>query len=186
MNEQPRIALLLGTAREGRMSEQVARYVEQVLSAQNLCALDFFDVRDLATSYTNRINDTGWKQVAGLADGFVFVVPEYNHGYPGEFKIVIDQANKEYGNKPTLLCTVSAGDFGGVRLAENVLPVFDVLRLFVIPERIHVTRVVETFAPGNEALVAEKYKTKIEKAGQSLAFYAKHFKNMRAELNVTI
>src|SRR5262249_35563676 len=48
---------------------------------------------------------------------------EYNHGYPGILKHVLDSNLKEYIHKPVGLCGVSAGGFGGTRVVESLLPV---------------------------------------------------------------
>jgi NAD(P)H-dependent FMN reductase len=66
------------------------------------------------------------------ADGLVLVVPEYNHGYPGLLKHVLDTNLKEYIHKAVGVCGVSAGGFGGVRMIQNILPVLRELGLVTI------------------------------------------------------
>ncbi|KKQ35860.1 MAG: hypothetical protein US52_C0014G0005 [candidate division WS6 bacterium GW2011_GWA2_37_6] len=61
-----------------------------------------------------------WKEIVQKADGLIFVIPEYNHGYPGEFKIVFDMIFNEYKRKPVSVCAVSDGMFGGARMLEQV------------------------------------------------------------------
>ena len=62
----------------------------------------------------------------------MLVVPEYNHGYPGMLKHVLDTNLKEYIHKAVGVCGVSAGGFGGVRMIENLLPVLRELGLVTI------------------------------------------------------
>lgn len=54
------------------------------------------------------------------ADGLVIVSPEYNHGYPGEMKLMLDQLYKEYNRKPVGICGVSSGALGGARMVEQL------------------------------------------------------------------
>jgi NAD(P)H-dependent FMN reductase len=62
----------------------------------------------------------------------VLVVPEYNHGYPGLLKHVLDTNLKEYIHKAVGICGVSAGGFGGTRVIQNLLPVMRELGLVTI------------------------------------------------------
>src|SRR5262245_16281738 len=66
------------------------------------------------------------------ADGLVIVTPEYNRGYPGMLKHVLDSNLKEYVHKAVGICGVSAGGFGGTRVIENLLPVMRELGLVTI------------------------------------------------------
>ncbi|PCH46445.1 MAG: NADPH-dependent FMN reductase, partial [Hyphomicrobiales bacterium] len=38
------------------------------------------------------------------ADGFIMVVPEYNHTYPGELKMMLDLLYKEYRGRAVGIC----------------------------------------------------------------------------------
>jgi NAD(P)H-dependent FMN reductase len=60
------------------------------------------------------------------------VTPEYNHGYPGMLKHLLDTNLKEYVHKAVGICGVSAGGFGGTRVIENLLPVMRELGLVTI------------------------------------------------------
>src|SRR5947208_5304156 len=66
------------------------------------------------------------------ADALVLVVPEYNHGYPGVRKHLLDSNLKEYIHKAVGICGVSAGGFGGARVIQNLLPVMRELGLVTI------------------------------------------------------
>ena len=66
------------------------------------------------------------------ADGPVIVCPEYNHGYPGALKALLDTCLKEYIHKPAGVVGVSAGPFGVRRAIEALLPVLRELGLVTI------------------------------------------------------
>src|SRR5690242_12331019 len=88
---------------------------------------------------TVRADDAGeaikhphFSAVAMRADALILVVPEYNHGYPGLLKHVLDSNLKEYIHKAVGICGVSAGGFGGTRVIQNLLPVLRELGLVTI------------------------------------------------------
>ena len=53
-----------------------------------------------------------WRDTIIRADGLVIVTPEYNHGYPGALKSVLDLLLKEYVHKAVAFVGVSAGRLG--------------------------------------------------------------------------
>jgi NAD(P)H-dependent FMN reductase len=66
------------------------------------------------------------------ADAIVVVSPEYNHGYSGLLKHVLDSCLKEYIHKAAGIVGVSAGPFGGTRGIQDLLPVMRELGLVTI------------------------------------------------------
>jgi len=111
--------VILGTAREGRESEKVARFmIAQTKRAGHKTQL--VDVRDFRIPATDRSGgfeqNKKWKAIVEKSDGLVIVSPEYNHSYPGELKMMLDMLYKEYKNKPVGICGVSNGNFAGARV----------------------------------------------------------------------
>ena len=145
------IPIILGTSRKERMSEHVARYVHTELSKIKDIETDIIDPRDHITAETIPawITDEQtepWKKIAKRADAFIIIVPEYNHGYPGELKILLDSAYKdEYQQKSVALCGVSSGILGGARGVENLKPVLNALYLNVMTEAVYFGQVKDLF-----------------------------------------
>lgn len=136
--EKLTLALVLATAREGRVSERVAHFVKGVIEEGEIFEVTFVDVVDYPHTKTARVSHKeegaiaqGWSIIASNSQAFFFVVPEYNRGYPGEFKLLLDSLHNEYHHKPALVCGVSDGKFGGVRVAEHLKPV--ILDLGMVP-----------------------------------------------------
>jgi len=86
------------------------------------------------------------------ADGLVIVAPEYNHGYSGLLKHVLDSCLKEYIHKAVGIVGVSAGPFGGSRVVENLLPVMRELGLVTIFWDVNFSAVQNCFNAGGELL----------------------------------
>ena len=119
------IPVILGTARQGRHSEAVARFVTSEMARFPGVETQLVDMRDLPIPLTGAgqdVKDPGFSELCMRADAFVIVAPEYNHGYPGLLKHVLDTNLKEYIHKAVGICGVSAGGFGGTRVIENLLP----------------------------------------------------------------
>lgn len=135
MSENLLIPVLLGSGREGRRSEKVAVYLVEQLGAAGFEA-PLVDVRDYVTGVTYHSRQlqppmVPWRDLMAKADGLVIVTPEYNHGYPGELKILLDSVLAEYERKPVGICGASAGRAGGARAIEQVRDV--VIALQMVP-----------------------------------------------------
>ncbi len=136
MNNKPLfIPVILGTTRKGRASENVAKFVHGEVQKREGVETDLIDIRNLGFAIDDAgeaIKEPKFSEAMNRADGVVLVVPEYNHGYPGMLKHVLDTNLKEYIHKAVGVCGVSAGGFGGVRGIENLLPVLRELGLVTI------------------------------------------------------
>src|SRR5436305_9384528 len=129
------IPVILGTTRQGRASESVAKFVFEELSKRAEVETELIDIRDIKLPIDDAgeaIKDSKFSAQMSRADGLVIVTPEYNHGYPGMLKHVLDTNLKEYIHKAVGLCGVSAGGFGGTRVIEGLLPVMRELGLVTI------------------------------------------------------
>lgn len=132
MTDSISVAIILGTAREGRHSEKV---LPGVIAAAKERGWDIteIDVRDHPQQLTDReAGDDVFRSQLASADAFVIVTPEYNSSYPGELKLLIDRQHGEFAHKPVGLVTVSAGATGGARVSLSLLPVLTSIRAVVV------------------------------------------------------
>lgn len=130
------IPIILGTNRKGRESENVARWLFGKMSERGDIESKLFDVRDFnlpQDDYGTAIggNFPEWRDAIIRADGLVIVAPEYNHGYPGILKSVLDLLLKEYIHKAVGLVGVSASPWGGTRVVEACVPMVRELGLVI-------------------------------------------------------
>jgi len=122
MENKLKLTILLGTARDGRQSEKAAKFVLAEAEKFGFEA-KFVDVKDFPLTKTGRGCSPAWSEIVKGSDGLVIVSPEYNHGYPGELKLLLDSAYDEYLGKPIGICGLSAGLVGGARMAMALEPV---------------------------------------------------------------
>src|SRR5215813_5619789 len=144
------IPLLLGTPRRNRESEDVAKWVYSKLVEREELESQYFDVCDFRLPqdhYGQEIKDQfpEWRDAVIKADGLVIVTPEYNHGYPGSLKAVLDLLLKEYIHKAVAFVGVSAGPWGGTRVIEAMVPMARELGLAVTFTDLNFPFVQKTF-----------------------------------------
>ncbi len=149
-NEKVFLPVLLGTNRKDRQSENVAKWVFGKMQERDDIETHFFDVRDFdlpLDDYGQSLKDDfpEWRDAIIKADGLVIVTPEYNHGYPGVMKSVLDLLLKEYIHKAAAFVGVSAGIWGGTRVIEACVPMVRELGLAVTFSDLNFPKVQDKF-----------------------------------------
>jgi len=142
------IPLILGTARQGRESEHVARFVFEQTEKRAGVETEFIDVRQLPMKLDDageQMKDPKFSATIDRCDALIIITPEYNHSFPGLLKHALDMNLKEYIHKAVGICGVSAGSFGGARVIENLLPVMRELGLVTIFEDVNFGSVGKLF-----------------------------------------
>ena len=89
------IPVILGTARQGRMSEHAARLVVQEVAQRPGVETELIDIRDLPLPTSDAgeaIKDRDFSAKMDRADALVIAAPEYNHSFPGLLKHALDSA----------------------------------------------------------------------------------------------
>jgi NAD(P)H-dependent FMN reductase len=130
------LPVLLGTNRKLRNSLFPARWLVGEMQKRPEIQTRLFDVAEFALphdDYGQEIKDRfpEWRDAIIQADGLVIVSPEYNHGYSGALKAVLDLLLKEYIHKAVAFVGVSAGPWGGTRVIEAMVPMVRELGLAV-------------------------------------------------------
>lgn len=130
------LPILLGTNRKLRKSVLAAQWLLGEMKKRSEIETRLFDTAELALphdDYGQEIKDRfpEWREAIVRADGLVIVTPEYNHGYPGPLKSVLDLLLREYIHKPVAFVGVSAGPWGGTRVIEAMVPMVRELGLAV-------------------------------------------------------
>src|SRR2546421_3049995 len=106
------LPVILGTTRQGRMSLHVSRLLTQEMAKQNGVETELIDIATVSLPTGDAgeaIKEAGFSGKMDRADGLVIVAPEYNHGYSGLLKHVLDSCLKEYIYKAVGVVGGSAG-----------------------------------------------------------------------------
>ena len=180
------IPVILGTPRQGRLSEHAARFVLHEIERREDCETALIDVRELGLT----TQDAGgaakigsFSEAVSRADALVIVTPEYNHGYPGMLKHALDTNLKEYVHKAVGVCGVSAGGFGGTRVIENLLPVLRELGLVTIFWDLNISSVGKMFDLSG-ALLDESIIKRTDKFLNELIWMAKVLRYGREQVSI--
>jgi len=129
-----KIAIIVGSTRPNNIGTHVAKWVQKTieplhgieLSLINLADwnLPFLDEPGIAARHPYQHEHTkAWSQRVLAEDGFIFVTPQYNWGYPAPLKNAIDYLYKEWNNKPALI--ISYGGRGGNKAALQLKEVLE-------------------------------------------------------------
>ena len=148
--DQVNIPVLLGTNRKERMSKFVAQWVLSEVEKRPEINTRLFDVADFHLPHDDygqglKDNFPEWRDAIIQADGLIIVSPEYNHGYPGALKGVLDLLLREYVHKAVAFVGVSAGIWGGTRVIEAMVPMCRELGLAVTFTDLNFPFVQKTF-----------------------------------------
>jgi NAD(P)H-dependent FMN reductase len=138
LNGRLRIAVVIGSVRKPRLADPLAAWLESELTAVNWLDLDMIDLASVSLPmHEMQPGGAAASPIAGRladADGFVFLVPEYNHSFPAPVKNAIDWHVTEWAYKPVAF--VGYGGSGGIRAIEQLRMVFPELRATTVRESV--------------------------------------------------
>src|ERR671921_1306214 len=116
-----KIAIIVGSLREGSINRKVARSICGLRDDNLDCSM--IEIGDLPLY--NQDYDANppeqyvrFREQIAAADGVLFCSPEYNRGVPGVLKNAIDVGSRPYGQsvwdkKPAAIISASPGSIGG-------------------------------------------------------------------------
>lgn len=145
----PKIGIVLGSIREGRLGEQVAAWVLEQANQRGDADYSLVDVKSFdlplvtgapPVTKNKQYDDERvqrWSDAIDALDGYVFVTPEYNHGLPGAFKNAIDHLAPEFSGKAIGFVGYS-GD-GAIRAVEQWRTVVALWGMRVVAPEVHLT-----------------------------------------------
>ena len=181
-----RIPVILGTPRKGRLSEYAAELMTRQIEKRSGIETELIDVAKLAIPVDDAgesAKDAEFSEKMSWADALVIVVPEYNHGYPGLLKHILDTNLKEYIHKAVGVVGVSAGVFGGARVIQNLIPVMRELGLVMIFWDVNFTTVQTRFDESG-VLVDESFLPRIDKFLDELVWMAETLRYGRSYVTI--
>jgi len=124
----PRIGIILGSTRENRFGEKVAKWIYDLAVQRTDLVFEPVDLRDYPLPFFEGKSPSGfpvshevalrWGSKMSELDGYLFVVAEYNRSITGVLKNALDWAYHQYGRKPAAY--VGYGAVGGARAIEHL------------------------------------------------------------------
>jgi NAD(P)H-dependent FMN reductase len=185
VNDRPLyIPVILGTARKGRMSAHAAKLMTSELAKRPGVETELIDLANVPLPVDDAgeaIKNPEFSAKMNRADAITIVTPEYNHGYPGLLKHLLDSCLKEYIHKAVGVAGVSAGVFGGTRCIQDLLPVLRELGLVTIFWDVNFTTVGKVFGANGE-LLDPSFLGRIDQFLKELIWMAKTLRYGRAHI----
>lgn len=141
-----RLAVVIGSTRPGRVGEPVARWVAARAATHGDLEVDLVDLAQVGLplldephhprlgKYTHDYTKA-WSGRINQADAFVFVTPEYNHGYSAVLKNAIDYLHNEWQHKPVGFVSYG-GNSGGLRAVQQLKQVIVALNMVPVVEAV--------------------------------------------------
>lgn len=151
MTDTPHVLTILCSTREQRRGEPIARWFSEIAAGRQDITCELVDLAEadlpFLTTATPPISPDSrqaaarsWAAQIDAADGFVLVVPEYNHGYPAAVKNALDHLFTEWNRKP--IGFVSYGGLsGGVRAVEQLRQVAVELDMVPVRRQVSIPRI---------------------------------------------
>ena len=166
-----KLAVILGTTRQGRQTEKQALWVVNAATQIEDVEVELIDLNDYPMPFfaepasprynpAREIDAVAQKWLARLeaADAYIFVTPEYNHSIPGVLKNALDYIDFQLNRKPAAI--VSHGSVGGARAAMHLREIVSESRAVTIPHTVAfhgVSSGIDEAGTINEVLGANPY-----------------------------
>lgn len=158
-----KIAVVVSSTRQGRFADKVLGWLLPQLEAKTAFEVDVIDLRDHPLpffdagppAYTDRpYADEESERLAQRldeADGVLFLVAEYNHGYTGVLKNAMDHTFSEWNHKPAAF--IGWGGVGGARAIEQLRNVVVEFEMAPLRHAVHI--LPDVLGPARNAEGAE-------------------------------
>ena len=142
------ILIIMGSVRPVRVGEQIAPWIKKVASSVSGLTFEVVDLKDWhlpmddeqhkpADQIYTQPHSKAWSEKIKTGDGFIFVTPQYNWGYPAALKNALDHLYHEWKGKPAAIVTY--GHRGGVRAAAQLHEVLQGLHMAPTPTKVALT-----------------------------------------------
>ena len=146
-----RIGVIAASVREGRRGFPFAQWIHELAGKRDDVDARLIDLRDwplpaydqpkpptvAEATYEPGSLPHRWGDLVRALDAFVFVVPEYNHSFPGQLKNAIDWLWPAWNYKPVAFVTYG-GWAGGARAAEQLTLVVTELRMVPVRDQVNI------------------------------------------------
>jgi NAD(P)H-dependent FMN reductase len=176
-----RVAVVIGSTRPKRICPDIAGWVRSTAEEHSplryesidlaLIDLPFLDepLKPAQGQYRHE-HTRAWSRLVSGFDGFVFVFPQYNWGYPAPLKNALDFLYAEWRGRPAT--SVTYGTRGGNRAAQQFLGVMEGVHMRPLPDRVEILIAAED--------VDEEWQ--LRDAAATLAPYREHVQRIDAQL----
>lgn len=182
MQSKIKLALVYGSAREGRFLDTIAEWLLLELRNHPEFEISIIDPAVVAPPAWHIREDTGERralqQRIDAADAFLVLTPEYNHGYPAALKHLIDAVYDEWQAKPVGFVSYG-GLAGGSRAVEQLRIVFAEVHAVTIRDTVMLPNAWTLFDSSGQMIAPEKPNKSLRLVLQRLHWWATALRTAR-------
>jgi NAD(P)H-dependent FMN reductase len=155
-----KVAVVVGSTRQARICPAIATWVAETARKDSVLRYELLDLADVDLPFLDEPRPPAhggyahehtrrWGALAGSYDAFVFVLPQYNWGYPAVLKNALDFLYDEWAAKPAGIVTY--GNHGGGKAATQLQQVLTGLHMRTAPEPVLLTGLLDAAGSENTA-----------------------------------
>jgi NAD(P)H-dependent FMN reductase len=161
------LKIISGTDRPKSWALKLSKYISNIYTQKNIDAevisLEDFPLADVVGGkYGKEIPSIKkFRDPILNADALIFVIPEYNGGFPGILKMFIDYLPfpGAFEKMPMAFIGEASGAFGALRSVEQFQMIANYRNALQFPERVFIPRVSKEFDP--ETGLKDEFKQKL-------------------------
>jgi len=144
----PILRIIIGSTRPGRVGPSVAAWFSERAIEHGGFDVQVTDLAELnlplldepnhprLRQYTHQ-HTKDWSAVVEASDAFIFVTPEYNHGFNAALKNAIDYLLLEWQNKAAGIVSYG-GVAAGTRATQMLKQVLTAVKIMPVPEAVNI------------------------------------------------
>jgi NAD(P)H-dependent FMN reductase len=155
---KPRLGIIVGSVRPGRVASPVSEWIESVARSEGDFDVQVVDLAEIRLPFLDEAlhpsqqqyahqHTRDWSALVESLDAFVVVSPEYNYGFSAPLKNALDYLFFEWNYKPIGIVSYG-GVSAGTRSAQMLKLVLDGLRLSPVADNVHIPFVSELVVDG--------------------------------------
>jgi NAD(P)H-dependent FMN reductase len=142
-----RVAIVIGSTRPTRITAGIASWIRDELSSASELDYELLDLAEINLPFLDETfmaalgkyeheHTVRWSEIVQSFDGYIFVFPQYNWGYPAVLKNALDFLYEEWSGKPASFVTF--GTRGGSRAAEQFATILMGLHMKALDDHLEV------------------------------------------------
>jgi len=145
---RPVLQVVIASTRPGRIGPAFARWFVARAEQHGAFDVEVVDLAEVALPFMDEPHHPrlaryehehtkAWSATVARGDAFVFVMPEYNHGFTAVLKNALDYLHNEWADKPRGFLSYG-GVAAGTRSVQQLKQVVTALRMVPVVEAVNV------------------------------------------------
>jgi NAD(P)H-dependent FMN reductase len=145
---RPRLNVIIASTRPGRVGPRIADWFVKFAQEDGRFDIEVTDLAELNLPMLDEPDHPSlmryvhehtkrWSEIVAAADAFVFVMPEYNHGYTAPLKNALDFLHGEWQYKPVGFVSYG-GVSAGLRAVQGIKPIVSALKMVPVNPSVNI------------------------------------------------